>query len=276
VAVGRAERTMTPKDRTLDIRDGAVRFRVLSAGRGPHLVSFHSFHERGGWSPFLDRLAARYTVHAPFHPGVQGSSGVEALDDVLDLVLAYDELFDALGIGAAHLVGHFFGGMVAAELAATLRPRAAKLVLVSPLGLWRDDAPTADVVILPTEDLPETIWRDPAAPVAREWAALPENEEENVAAQIESVQRRAAMAKFVWPIPDKGITKRLHRIAAPTLVLWGDADRANPLVYAEEWQRRVKGAALRLLAGGHMVLHETPDAAAAAVMEFLDGGWTPR
>src|SRR5437773_11519797 len=58
-------------DRTLDIRDGAVRFRVLAGGRGPHLVYFHSFRERGGWSPFLDHLAARYTVLAPFHPGVQ-------------------------------------------------------------------------------------------------------------------------------------------------------------------------------------------------------------
>ncbi len=260
---------MIDDDRTLDIREGAVRFRVLSAGRGPHLVSFHSFHERGGWSPFLDRLAARYTVHAPFHPGVQGSSGVEMLDDVLDLVLAYDELFDRLGIGAAHLVGHFFGGMVAAELAATLRQRAAKLVLVSPLGLWRDDAPSEDLLILPREDLPAVLFRDPASEVARRWAAAPQTEEETLAAQIESIQRRASMAKFVWPIPDKGLQKRLHRITAPTLVLWGDADRANPVVYAEEWQRRVKGAALRLVPGGHMVLHEAPDAAAAAVVEFL-------
>lgn len=256
-------------DRTVEIRDGAVAFRVLSAGRGAPLVYFHSFHERGGWPPFLDRLAERYAVHAPFHPGVQGSSGVESLDDILDLVLAYDELLDRLGIGAAHLVGHFFGGMVAAELAATLGHRAATLVLVSPLGLWRDDAPSADVVILPADELPAVLWRDPASPVARQWAALPESDEENVAAQIESVQRRAAMAKFVWPIPDKGLKKRLHRVAAPTLVLWGDADRANPVVYAEEWQRRIKGAALRLLPGGHMVLHEAPDAAAAAVAAFL-------
>jgi len=256
-------------DRTLYIRDGAVRFRVLSGGRGPHLVYFHSFHERGGWSPFLDHLAARYTVLAPFHPGVQGSSGVETLDDVLDLVLAYDELLDGLGIGAAHLVGHFFGGMVAAELAATLRPRAAKLVLISPLGLWRDDAPSEDLLILPHEDLPAVLFRDPASEVARGWATLPAGEEQNIAAQIESIQRRAAMAKFVWPIPDRGLKKRLHRITAPTLVLWGEADRANPLVYAEEWQRRVKGAALSLLPGGHMVLHEVPDAAAAVVAEFL-------
>src|SRR5882724_2829267 len=158
-------------DRTLDIRDGAVRFRVLSGGRGPHLVYFHSFHERGGWSPFLD------------------------------------------------------------ELAATLRPRAAKLVLISPLGLWRDDAPSEDLLILPHEDLPAVLFRDPASEVARGWATLPAGEEQNIAAQIESIQRRAAMAKFVWPIPDRGLKKRLHRITAPTLVLWGEADRANPLVY---------------------------------------------
>src|SRR2546427_12698079 len=91
---------MIDDDRTLDIREGAVRFRVLSAGRGPHLVSFHSFHERGGWSPFLDRLAARYTGHAPFPPRGQGSSGGESLDDVPDLVLAFDQPFHPPGHGA--------------------------------------------------------------------------------------------------------------------------------------------------------------------------------
>jgi pimeloyl-ACP methyl ester carboxylesterase len=40
------------------------------------------------------------------------------------------------------------------------------------------------------------------------------------------------------------------------------------VVYAEAWQRRVKGAALRLLPGGHMILHEAPEAAARAVAEF--------
>ncbi len=260
---------VTPRDRTITLRDGGVAFRVLSAGRGAPLVYFHSFHERGGWSPFLGRLCARHTVYAPFHPGVAGSTGVETLDDLLDLTLAYDELLEALGIEAAALVGHFFGAMVAAEVAAVFPRRARGLVLVSPLGLWRDDAPVADVVILPPDDLMSVLWADPESEAARRWSTLPENDADNVATQIESVQRRAAMAKFVWPIPDKGIRKRLHRISAPTLVLWGDADRVNPLPYAEEWQRRIKGAALSVLPGGHMVIHEAPDAAASAVEEFL-------
>jgi len=269
VAHRSGERRVTPAERAIEIREGAVRFRVLTGGKGDSLVYFHSFHERGGWSPFVDRLAAHFRVYAPFHPGVQGSSGVETVDDVLDLTLAYDELLTALDLSAPHLVGHFFGGMVAAELAAVFPRRAGKLVLASPLGLWLDQAPSADILTLPLEELPGTLFADAASVVAQEWAKLPEADVDNVAAQVESIQRRSAMAKFVWPIPDKGIRKRLHRITAPTLILWGDADRANPVVYAEEWQRRIKGAAVRHLPGGHMVLLESPEAAAKVVGEFL-------
>jgi pimeloyl-ACP methyl ester carboxylesterase len=113
------------------------------------------------------------------------------------------------------------------------------------------------------------LWKDGACTAARAWAALPEGDAANVAAQIESIQRRSAMARFVWPIPDKGLKKRLHRIAAPTLLLWGDADQANPVVYADEWQRRIKGAEVRLIDGGHMLAYESPKAAADVVAEFL-------
>jgi pimeloyl-ACP methyl ester carboxylesterase len=242
---------------------------VLSGGRGRPLVYFHSFHERGGWSPFLERLAARYAVYAPLHPGVGGSEGVDTLDDLLDLALVYDELLQALGLATTYLSGHFFGGMMAAELAALFPGRAAGLALCSPLGLWLEQAPVADVAILPREELQALLWLDPEGEVARRWAALPESEEAQVAAQLESIQRLAAMARFVWPIPDKGIRKRLHRIAAPTLLLWGDRDRVNPIVYGEEWQRRIKGSEVRLLPGGHMLLDETPAAAAEAVAAFL-------
>jgi pimeloyl-ACP methyl ester carboxylesterase len=257
------------RDRVVPIRDGAVAFRVLSAGAGAPVVYLHSYHDREPFPPFLERLAQRHAVYAPLHPGAAGSTGVETLDDVFDLTLAYDELLSALDLPSASLVGHFFGAMVAAEIAAVFPARAARLVLVSPLGLWRDETPSADVLNLPSEDLAHALWADPASDAARRFTAEPADEDASAAAQIESVQRRAAMAKFVWPIPDKGLGKRLHRIAAPTRIVWGDDDRVNPLPYAEEWQRRIKGAALSVVRGGHMVLHESPEAVAAAVSEFL-------
>jgi pimeloyl-ACP methyl ester carboxylesterase len=211
-------------DRVVAIRGGGVAFRVFTAGRGTPLVYFHSFHDREPFLPLLERLAEHHEVYAPLHPGAGGSTGVESLEDVFDLTLAYDELLDALDLDSAHLMGHFFGAMVAAELAAVFARRASRLILISPLGLWRDEAPSADVATLPQDDLMQAMWSDPASDAARRWAAEPAEGADNAAAQIESVQRRAAMAKFVWPIPDKGLRKRLHRISAPTLLIWGDAD----------------------------------------------------
>ena len=65
--------------------------------------------------------------------------------------------------------------------------------------------------------------------------------------------------------PDRGITKRLHRITAPTLVLWGDEDRGNPVVRAAV----DRGAPAQLRSGGHMLIHELPEATAATVLRFL-------
>ncbi len=260
---------MTPGEQTVAIRDGAVRFRVLSGGQGPALVYLHSFHDRDAWPPLLDRLAGRFTVYAPFHPGVQGSEGVEQIDDVVDLGLAYDELLGALGLDAALLAGPFFGGMVAAEIACLCPGRARKIALISPIGLWIDGKPVADVVTLPPADLDALLWRDPASEAARRWRTLPQSDAENVAVQIEQIQRLSAMGKFVWPIPDKGLRKRLHRLNAPALLLWGDGDRVNPPAYAAEFAKRMRGARIRQMPGGHMVHLESPDAVAREITEFF-------
>jgi pimeloyl-ACP methyl ester carboxylesterase len=260
---------MSPGERMVAIRDGAVKFRVLSAGRGPALLYLHSFHDRDGWPPLLERLAERYTVHAPFHPGVQGSEGVEQLDDVVELGLAYDELLQALALDSALVMGHFFGAMVAAELAALCPGRVRKLCLVSPLGLWLDGKPVADVIILPATQLDGLLWNDRDSEAARRWRVLPASEEESAAAQIEQIQRLAAMGKFVWPIPDKGLKKRLHRVTAPTLILWGDHYRLNPVVYGEEFARRIRGATVTRFDGGHMLHLESADAVAAAADRFF-------
>jgi pimeloyl-ACP methyl ester carboxylesterase len=260
---------MRPSERMIAIRDGAVRFRVLSAGRGPALVYLHSFHDRSSWPPLLERLAERFTVHAPLHPGVQGSEGAEQLDDVVDLGLAYDELVGALRLDSTLVAGHFFGAMMAAELAALCPGRVRKLCLISPLGLWVDGKPVADVLVLPSAQLDGLLWSDPESEAARTWRTWPEGEEENAAAQIEQTQRLAVMGKFVWPIPDKGLRKRLHRVAAPTLILWGDDDRVNPDVYGQEFARRIRKARLERLVGGHMLHLESMRAVAAAMTEFF-------
>ena len=38
----------------------------------------------------------------------------------------------------------------------------------------------------------------------------------------------ACTGKFIWPLPDKGLKKRIHRISAPTLIVWGRQDGLTP------------------------------------------------
>ena len=94
--------------------------------------------------PYLDGLAERYRVFAPVHPGFGDSTGLEHIDDIIDLAIYYHDFMDELGLESAHVVGHSLGGMLAAEMAALDPRRVRKLVLCDPIGLWRDDAPVLD------------------------------------------------------------------------------------------------------------------------------------
>ena len=253
----------------LSLRDGLLRPRLLVSGEGSPLVYLHSFDGMNGWPPFLERLSRHFKVYAPLHPGVQGSEGLEALDDIIDLALYYDDLFEALGLPALHLVGHFFGGMVAAEIAALAPHRVRRLVLVSPIGLWLDQYPIPDVFMLPQDELNTLLWHTPDSPAAKAMTEPPPTDEAWAAAHLEQIRTLAAVGKFMWPLPDKGLKKRMHRIKAPTLILWGERDRLNPLPYSEEFACRLKGTVRVIPEAGHLLMLEKPEEFADLVMKFL-------
>jgi pimeloyl-ACP methyl ester carboxylesterase len=268
----RGERLPERREVRPSLRAGALRPRVLVAGAGPPLAYLHSFHGPEPWPPAIEALAGQFTVHVPAHPGFAGTDGLEAIDDVVDLALYYDELLEALGIDRADLVGQFFGGLVAAEVAALAPRRVRKLVLVAPTGVWLDEAPVPDFFAMPEEELRPLLWADPESPAARAAAPDPGTPEARAAAQLERVRNLAAVGKFLWPIPDKGLRKRAHRISAPTLLLWGDLDRLNPPAYAHAFARLIRGATLTTLAAGHMVLWEQPQACVRHITRFLGEG----
>lgn len=240
---------MTATDaRTITAWNGQVAPRVHVAGDGPPVVFLHG---AGGlrWDQFLDGLARRFTVYAPEHPGTTPGDpdGINPIDNVWDLVLYYYELFDALGLDAPAVVGHSFGGMVAAEVAATNPERVGKLVLLNPLGLWRDDTPIPNYMVMLPEELAQLAFADPTGPVAQQMLGLPEDPDALADATIQYAWSLACTGKFVWPIPDRGLKKRLHRISAPTLIVWGHRDNLVKPVYAEEFRSRIANSRVEVL-----------------------------
>jgi pimeloyl-ACP methyl ester carboxylesterase len=209
---------------------------------------------------------------APLGPGVADVAELDDVRDVHDLALWYDDVLAALDLGPVAVVGHSFGGMAAAELAAHAPHRVASLVLVAPVGLWDDDHPVLDIFATPPVELLGALWADPAGEAARAGFATrpPATPEDQVEEVIRLYQGLVAAGALMVPIPDRGLRRRLYRITAPTLLLWGARDGVVPPVYAERFAEGLPAARAKILDdAGHMVTLERTEAVVKAIRKHV-------
>lgn len=246
-----------------------VAFAVKVAGQGEPVVYLHG---AGGlaWDPFLDELSDHYQVFAPHLPGTAQSSGLESIRDLWDLVLCYYELFDRLELESATVIGHSLGGMIALELAATDQSRVKQIVAICPAGLFKEEEPVPDMFAMLPHELADLMVADPSSPAAEMLRYVPAQTEERIEATIHRMQNMQAAAKFLWPIPDKGLKHRIHRIKAPTLLIWGKQDRFIPVSYAADFRRRIAHCELALIdQAAHLVTLEQTAQVLGAIRGFL-------
>ena len=256
--------------RSLDTKKG-VRCRVLEGGNGAPMVYFHSAGGLLKDNPFLDALARRYTVYAPEWPGYGQSEGDDLLEDMLDFALHGWDVVDALGVSRPHLVGHSMGGMIAAEMAC-LQPRELnKLVLAAPAGIWIDELPIPDIFAMLPHQIAEALFVDPQKGAAMMTGGADLSDIEALKDYYIAAQRRLAMAgKILFPIPNRRLSKRLYRLSAETLVLWGAQDKLIVPAYAARWEKSIAKSRVQMIDGaGHMLPYEQPDKFVAAVSAFL-------
>lgn len=258
-------------EQSVSVGGGKLKIKVKVRGDGPPLLYLHP---SGGlvWDEFLERLSRNHTVYAPHFPGTDPDDphAIRQVDDLWDAVLIYEELVRALGLLRPAVVGQSFGGMLAAELASCFPDMFSRVVLLDPVGLWRDDHPVADWISAPMSELPALLFKNPQAPVAQAMLALPEDKELQVKAMASLVWSLGCTGKFCWPIPDRGLHKRLHRMSAPALIVWGEEDALVPSVYAEEFRRRIVPSRVVLVPDcGHIPQVEQLEPTYAAVSQFL-------
>ena len=247
------------------------RVRVLEAGSGTPVVFLHGAGGLFPENPFLDALAKKYHVFAPELPGYGDSTGEDLLEDMLDFTLHAADVVAELGIDKPHLIGHSMGGMIAAEMAATAPNDLRKLVLVGAAGLWIPEQPIPDLYAMLPHEYPKYLFHDPTAGLALLTRGLDFSNLEELAEFYIANSRRMAMAgKILFPIPNRRLSKRLYRIKAETLIVWGASDALIPPVYAERWNQSIAGSRLvQIREAGHMVPYEQPEVFVSAVSGFL-------
>jgi pimeloyl-ACP methyl ester carboxylesterase len=221
---------------------------------------------------FLDRLGRHASIVAPSSPGFGGSPRPPDFDSVYDLVHLGLGMLDA--VAAAHgdrkvvLVGHSFGGWLAAEMAVKCPQRLAQLILVDAFGIKVGDRETADILDVfntaPAE-VRRRAWHDPAS--APDFDALSDDE---IAAHARGWE---ALCLYGWQpyMYNPALKNWLRRITVPTLVLWGEHDGVVAPAYGRAYAGLIPGARFATIAGAAHSPHlEQADAFVDAVAAFLE------
>lgn len=241
------------------------RIRLMRGGAGDPLIYLHGA-SGASWLPFLQILSKHFDVIAPEHPGFGESDTPGWLDNIHDLAYFYLDLFDALKLKNAHLVGNSLGGWIAAEIAVRSTAHLASLTLAGSSGLYVPGVAQVDSFLISDEQRLHNFFYDKNK--AKEMIArVLSPDMEDVA-----LKNRTTVAKLSWQprSHDPHLHKWLHRIDVPTLLVWGDTDRLFPKEHALAYGQAIPGAKLVIIPKcGHVPQIEQPDAFVAALESFI-------
>jgi pimeloyl-ACP methyl ester carboxylesterase len=245
----RAERRMSVADAAVatdaSICVNGSKLELIDRGRGRPILFLHPHIGLEPSAPVFAMLAAGGRLIAPSHPGFGRSELPPTLTTVDDLAYFYLDAMDALDLEQTLVVGISFGAWIAAAIAIKSTARLSRLVLANPVGIKVGDRDILDVFAMPEDEFDEKAFADPAA--ARR-DAMSEEELRAVARNRESAARFAGSPYM----HDPKLRDRLHRIAIPTLVLWGADDRLVEESYGRAFCAAVPGAKFERIEGaGH-------------------------
>ena len=230
-----------PSREMVDVR--GYNLGVSRSGKGRPLLILGDFVGPQTWQPFMDTLALTHEVILPRHPGFGGQPLPEWLDNISDLANFYLDFMDALGLDLVKVLGLGCGGWIAADLATRNAARIDSLILCAPAGLHLKGVPQIDTFLLSEEEGVLSLFHDRAqGETFLAGVMAPELEDARL-------QNYEVNARLTWNprLHDPDLRKWLHRIATPTLVIWGAQDRIFPPAYGEEWRRLIPEARLQIL-----------------------------
>lgn len=232
------------------------RTRLRRGGAGAPLVFLHGASGAPVILPFMEKLAARFEVLVPEHPGYGLSDEPEWLENIHDVAYFYLDFLRRLGLKDACLVGSSMGGWIALEMAVRDTSRIGSLVLVAPAGIASPEARAADIFLMPPEEMVRALFHDPKLAEAR--LAEPMTPE---ALDI-ALKNRHTTARLAWEprLHDPHLPKWLHRIEVPVKIVWGREDRILPVGFTEAFSRLMPKAEIHILERcGHLPHAEKPD-----------------
>jgi len=238
------------------------RTHLRRGGKGKPLLYLHGASGAPVILPFMEKLAERFDVLVPEHPGYGQSDEPEWLENIHDVAYFYLDFLKQLDLKEVVLVGTSMGGWTAMEIAVRSTARLSQVVLVSPAGIAAPNVKVADIFLMAPEEVVRAIYHD--ASIAEKLLAVPPTPE----AIDLGLKNRHTTARLAWEprFHDPHLPKWLHRIDVPVKVVWGDKDRIIPVGFVDEYRKLLPKAQFHIMQNaGHLPQVEKPDEFVAIV-----------
>ncbi|HEU4921817.1 MAG TPA: alpha/beta hydrolase [Burkholderiales bacterium] len=222
-------------------------------GRGEPLLFLHGANGAPVVLPFMEKLAQRFDVLIPEHPGYGKSDEPEWLENIHDIAYFYLDFLKQLNLKNVTVVGSSMGGWIAMEMAVRDTSRLKSLVLSSPAGIAAPGVRAADIFLMAPEEMVRNLFADQKLAEAR----LAQPEDVDI-----SLKNRHTTARLAWEprLHDPYLPKWLHRIDVPVKIVWGRQDRILPVAFVDVYRKLLPKADTSIIENcGHLPHAEKPD-----------------
>lgn len=240
--------------------------------RGTPMILLHGYSDSWrSFEPLLRRLPASIRAIAVSQRGHGDSAKPATGYGIGNFARDVAAVLDRLEIPQAMVLGHSMGSLVAERFALDHADRVRGLVLVGAFRCLKGNAAMEELWRNVIADLAEPV--DPAfvrgfqestlaMPVPPEFLATVIGESLKLPAHVWREVAGGLMAE--------DFSAELRRIAAPTLIIWGDRDGFSDRGEQVALEVSIRGARSSIFAGfGHAPHWEAPDRAAAEIAAFV-------
>ena len=263
----------TPKSFDVTTSSG-VRLSCAEQGdpAGPALLLVHGYGDSWrSFGPLMAALPQTYRMVAVTLRGHGDSGKPDAGYTLADFAGDLPAVLDHCGIQGAIVVGHSMGSFIAQRFTLDHPESVRALVLIGALSTLKDNVAVGDMwdaVLAPMTDpvdpafvreFQEGTLARPVAPAF--W--------DTIISESFKLPARTWRDAFRGML-DADLTPDLHRIAVPTLIVWGDKDSICDRAMQKLLVTSIPGARLEIYEGnGHAPHWEDPERVAADLATFL-------
>lgn len=235
------------------------------------------------WQLAIPALSTEHRVLALDLPGFGKSGKPDTSYEMHWLVDRIRDFMDTQGVERASFIGGSMGGQLAVLMSLRHPERVDKLVLMGSSGNWPKPGPLLDFGI-------RLVWSDATVTdyLRRNWARIHHRiliRQTPLTAHIFRYEmalranrdaffgQGRASARALRSILYTQVRDELHRVTAPTLLIWGAHDPVHPVEWAVHFRENIPNSRLVVVRdAAHEVMLDAPEAFNETVLRFLDGG----